>query len=99
MILRKIISAACVFGGFGLVAAAEPAHLTPVAFPQVQINDTFWSPRLRANQTATIAANLHQCEITGRLQNFAVAANQAEGKHLGFLFNDSDVYKVIEGIA
>src|SRR5262249_48434717 len=44
-------------------------------------------------------ANLHQCEITGRLQNFAVVAKQAEGKHQGYLFNDSDVYKVIEGIA
>ncbi|HLW65066.1 MAG TPA: beta-L-arabinofuranosidase domain-containing protein, partial [Gemmataceae bacterium] len=87
----------CLFAGDA--AADEPQHLTPVPFPQVHIDDTFWNPRLRANQTATIAANLRQCEITGRLKNFASAAKQAEGKHQGFLFNDSDVYKVIEGIA
>jgi NAD(P)-dependent dehydrogenase (short-subunit alcohol dehydrogenase family) len=39
------------------------------------------------------------CEITGRIKNFAVAGKLEAGKHQGALYNDSDVYKVIEGIA
>ncbi|HVA46326.1 MAG TPA: beta-L-arabinofuranosidase domain-containing protein [Pirellulales bacterium] len=78
-------------------AAAEP--LAPVAFEQVRIDDSFWSPKVETNRTATIEANLRQCEITGRIKNFAVAGKLAPGKHEGALFNDSDVYKMIEGIA
>jgi DUF1680 family protein len=77
--------------------AGEP--LTAVPFQQVQIHDSFWSPKLETNRAATIEANLRQCEITGRIKNFAVAGKLAPGKHEGALFNDSDVYKMIEGIA
>ncbi|MEX2120041.1 MAG: beta-L-arabinofuranosidase domain-containing protein [Pirellulales bacterium] len=79
--------------------AAEQSPLKAVPFQDVSIADAFWSPRIATNQTATIEANLHQCEVTGRLKNFAVAGKLVEGKHEGLLFNDSDVYKVIEGIA
>ena len=101
MSARRMQITVCIAASLFAVRAGaeEPQHLSPVPFPQVRIDDTFWNPHLRANQTATVAANLRQCEITGRLQNFAVAADLAKGKHQGFLFNDSDVYKVIEGIA
>jgi uncharacterized protein len=87
----------------GIVALPASARagsdaLTPVAFPNVQIQDDFWSPRIRTNQTKTIEANLHQCEITGRIRNFAIAGKLESGKHEGALYNDSDVYKVLEGI-
>jgi DUF1680 family protein len=80
-------------------AAAVPDALTPAPFPDVHIHDDFWSQRLRINRTSTIEANLRQCEITGRIKNFAVAGKLQEGKHEGALYNDSDVYKVIEGVA
>src|SRR5262249_33065749 len=80
-------------------AADKPAPLTAVPFQKVRIADAFWSPRIATNQKATIEANLHQCEITGRIKNFAVAGKLQKGKHQGALYNDSDVYKVIEGIA
>ena len=70
-----------------------------VPFQNVQIADSFWSPRLKVNRTVTVEANLHQCEITGRIKNFAVAAKLEPGQFEGLLYNDSDVYKVIEGIA
>ena len=39
-----------------------------------------------------------KCETTGRIANFAVAGGLAKGEFVGlFGFNDSDVYKVIEG--
>ena len=81
-------------------AGAEPPRgLTAVPFQQGHIKDGFWSPRIRTNSTATIEANLRQCEVTGRIKNFAVAGKLAAGKHEGALYNDSDVYKMIEGIA
>ena len=73
--------------------------LAAVPFQKVQIHDSFWSPKVETNRTATIEANLRQCEITGRIKNFAVAGKLVQGKHEGALFNDSDVYKMIEGIA
>ncbi len=83
----------------GPVGAGKPEALTPVPFPNVHIDDDFWGQRLRINRTATVEANLHQCEITGRIKNFAVAAGLEKGKHEGALYNDSDVYKVLEGVA
>jgi hypothetical protein len=80
-------------------AADRPAALTAVPFSDVRVRDAFWAPRIRTNRTATVEANLRQCEVTGRIKNFAVAAGLENGKHQGQLYNDSDVYKVIEGIA
>ncbi len=80
-------------------ALGETKHLTAVPFQDVRLEDAFWGPRLRTNRTATVEANLRQCERTGRIRNFAVAAKLEAGKHQGLLFDDSDVYKVIEGIA
>jgi DUF1680 family protein len=81
------------------LAAAGPEPLTAVPFPDVRLTDAFWAPRIETNRTATIEANLRQCEVTGRIKNFAVAGKLAAGQHEGQLYNDSDVYKVIEGIA
>jgi DUF1680 family protein len=81
-------------------ATAGPTkYLTAVPFQEVKIHDAFWGPRLRTNRTATVEANLRQCEQTGRIKNFAVAAGLEPGKHQGQLYDDSDVYKMLEGIA
>lgn len=73
--------------------------LRAVPFEAVHLDDAFWSRKIDTNRTATIEANLRQCETTGRIKNFAVAGKLVPGRHEGALFNDSDVYKVIEGIA
>ena len=72
--------------------------LTPIPFHHVKINSPFWSPRLN---TASVTARvcLDQCEKTGRLSNFRRAAGREEGGFQGEYFNDSDVYKVLEGVA
>jgi DUF1680 family protein len=71
----------------------------PVAFNLVNVSDAFWSPRLETNRTVTIPYCFQMCEQTGRISNFEKAAGLAQGKHEGFFFNDSDVYKVMEGAA
>jgi DUF1680 family protein len=94
--MRCSIAVICVLA-FTNATLAE--SLTAVPFHEVHITDGFWAQRIHTNRTATIEANLRQCEITGRIRNFAVAGKLVEGKHKGLLFDDSDLYKVIEGIA
>jgi DUF1680 family protein len=84
---------------FAAPAGAQTKYLTAVPFQEVHLDDAFWGPRLRTNRTATVEANLRQCERTGRIKNFAVAGKLEVGKHQGLLFDDSDVYKMLEGIA
>ncbi|NUN97728.1 MAG: glycoside hydrolase family 127 protein, partial [Candidatus Omnitrophica bacterium] len=70
-----------------------------VPFTRVTVEDSFWKPRIEANRTQTIPHNFKLCEETGRISNFAKAAKRMEGKFEGIYFNDSDVYKLLEGAA
>ncbi len=72
-------------------------RLTPTPFTDVRFDDGFWSSRIEANRRVTVPFVLDQCEKTGRIANFARAAGTEPGKHEGYFFNDSDVYKAIEG--
>jgi DUF1680 family protein len=72
--------------------------IRPVPFTAVAIDDAFWSPRLETNRRVTVRHDFDKCETTHRIQNFAVAGKLQPGQFEGlFGFNDSDVYKVIEG--
>ncbi len=72
--------------------------LTPIPFHHVKIDSPFWSPKMAlANVTARTC--MAQCEKTGRFANFRRAARREAGGYEGAWFNDSDVYKVIEGVA
>ena len=73
--------------------------VTPVAFTEVTFDDRFWLPRLTTNREVTIPYDFRKCEQTGRIDNFAKAAGLMEGPHEGIFFNDSDVFKVVEGAA
>ena len=70
-----------------------------VPFTAVTINDNFWSPRITTNRLVTIPYDFQKCEETDRITNFTKAAGQMAGDHIGIFFNDSDVYKIIEGAA
>ena len=75
------------------------ANWEQVPFTKVNIADTFWRPRMEVLQNVTLKACFEKCETTGRIANFAKAAGLMEGKFEGIYFDDSDVYKVIEGAA
>jgi len=73
--------------------------LTPVSFSSVTINDAFWTPRLLIHKDVTLPVCIDQIENqTGRIRNFENAA-KGEGEHSGIFFDDSDVYKALEGMA
>ncbi|MBP7509271.1 MAG: glycoside hydrolase family 127 protein [Prolixibacteraceae bacterium] len=70
----------------------------PVSFTSVHITDKFWSPKIETNRTVSIPSAFKQCEINGRIDNFALAGGKISGEHKGdFPFDDTDVYKIIEG--
>ncbi|MDZ7334810.1 MAG: glycoside hydrolase family 127 protein [candidate division KSB1 bacterium] len=73
--------------------------IKPVPFTDVQVTDQFWQPRMETNRTVTIPYDFKKCEETGRIDNFAKAGGLMEGEFVGIRYNDSDVYKVIEGAA
>ncbi|UCE47882.1 MAG: glycoside hydrolase family 127 protein, partial [Phycisphaerales bacterium] len=74
-------------------------NVKPVPFNNVRVEDRFWTPRLETSRKVTIPYCFEKCEETGRISNFEKAAGLTEGKHEGIYFNDSDVYKVMEGAA
>ena len=70
----------------------------PVGFSQVDITDNFWKPRIDRHAEITVPFCLDQCmNQTGRVDNFAVAAGFQEGSFQGLFYDDSDLYKMIEG--
>ena len=71
--------------------------ITPVSFTSVKVNDDFWGQRLKANREVTIPLAFSKCEETGRFENFVKAANPSPLHRVGFTFDDTDVYKTIEG--
>lgn len=72
-------------------------HIRPIDFTKVQLMDSFWAPRIERNRTVTIPASFARCESTGRVQNFVMAA-QRKGKFgTKFPFDDTDIYKTLEG--
>ncbi len=73
--------------------------ITPIPFTEVCFTDRFWLPRLETNRQVTIPYDFEKCEETGRIDNFANAASLMEGPHKGLFYNDSDVFKVVEGAA
>ena len=74
---------------------------TPVAVPftQVRLTGGLWAQRLETHRQRTLPYVMEQCERTGRVRNFAVAAGIEEGDFRGIYFDDSDVYKALEGAA
>ena len=72
----------------------------PVSFEQITIDDSFWNPRLDAHSNATLETCIaYLQDLTPRISNFEKAAGLKEGKMEGVNWDDSDVFKVMEGIA
>ncbi len=69
----------------------------PVAFTNVHLTDNFWLPRIKVNHTVTIPASFERCEKTGRVKNFEMAATRTGKFCTRYPFDDTDIYKTIEG--
>ncbi len=85
---------------------------TQVPFTSVKITaGTFWGDRLKAAREVTVPLAFSKCESEHRYKNFEMAAYTLQhpghagldtrewdvSKFMGFPFDDTDVYKTIEG--
>jgi DUF1680 family protein len=94
--MKKILI--CLLLSAGDAMAQRDYPIQPVAFTQVKVNDNFWAPKIKVNADVTIPYTLEQCRKTGRVDNFLRAAGKLPGDKLTeFTFDDTDIYKVIEG--
>jgi hypothetical protein len=68
-----------------------------IDFTKVKLQDRFWSPRIETNRLVTIPASFARCESTGRVKNFLMAAAKSGKFCTRYPFDDTDIYKTIEG--
>lgn len=104
-------TAICGFvGAFGALAQGQESveqpkqALTAVPFVDVHLTDNYWAPRIETNRVVSVPHNIKWCEDeTRRIDNFkatgAFLKDGTQGKFEGIYFDDSDVYKIIEGFA
>lgn len=97
-----LFAAALAFGHAGAQDSSYGYPYKPVAFTSVKIApSTFWGDRIKAARETTVPLAFSKCESEGRYANFVKAAHPSDtydvGKFMGFSFDDTDVYKTIEG--
>src|SRR6185295_2428311 len=80
-----------------LMAQSADYPIQVVPFTSVKLTDSFWLPRVKINHTVTIPASFARCEETGRVKNFEMAAAKSGKFCTIFPFDDTDIYKTIEG--
>lgn len=73
-----------------------------VPFTSVKISqNSFWGSRIKAVRDVTIPLAFSKCKTEGRYDNFVKAAHPNDSydvsSFMGFSFDDTDVYKTIEG--
>jgi DUF1680 family protein len=95
-----LIGVACCAGG----GDKHPDYpVRAVGLSRVTLTDGFWLPKIRTVQEKTIRYAFGKCESEGRLENFVSAGNVLRGgtgQVRGAMpFDDTDVYKTIEGAA
>ncbi len=96
----------------GTAVAQSGYPYTQVPFTSVKITpNTFWGDRIKAAREVTIPLAFSKCESEHRYKNFEMAAYTLQhpghpglktpewdvAKFMGFSFDDTDVYKTIEG--
>lgn len=81
----------------GVAFAGDYPH-SPAALTNVTVTGGFWLPRFETNRLVTLRTDFEKCELA-RIPNFRHAAAREWETFKGIPFDDSDVYKVIEGAA
>ena len=111
--MRRFTALFCFISLFAATASAQSGYpYTQVPFTSVKITpNTFWGDRIQAAREVTIPLAFSKCESEHRYKNFEMAAYTRQhpghpglqtpewdvAKFMGFSFDDTDVYKTIEG--
>ncbi len=102
--------ATLLLAGLAACALAQAADypFQPVPFTSVRITGGFWQQKQEVNRKVTLPFAMRQCEESGRLRNFDLAAEVMRRRAAGekgfqikpptiYPFDDTDAYKSIEG--
>lgn len=98
--MKKLFSIVFFLAAAFSTAIAQSGYpINPVPFTAVKVTDgTFWGQRLRAAREVTVPLAFSKCESEGRYRNFVQCQNPSpDYPPSGFSFDDTDVYKTIEG--
>ena len=107
--MKKILLTAVIFLTCSNGMQAEESKMNSGGYPITQVpftsvkvdQNSFWGQRIKAAREVTIPLAFSKCESEGRYSNFVKAANPSDeydvSKFMGFSFDDTDVYKTIEG--
>ncbi len=95
--MKKILLSFSLFVTVASWAQNSDYPIRAVPFTKVKLTDQFWLPRLKTNADVTIPASFARCESTGRVKNFVMAAEHSGKFCTTFPFDDTDIYKTIEG--
>ena len=95
---RNVAAAAVAMVAVGAAMGGQDYPITPAVMTNVMVTGGFWLPRFETNRLVTVKVDFEKCELA-RIPNFRRAAAREWGTFKGIPFNDSDVYKVIEGAA
>lgn len=94
---RKIVLSFSLLLTVTAFAQKKDYPITSVPFTSVKLTDKFWLPRIQTNHTVTIPASFERCKTTGRIKNFEMAAARSGKFCTVYPFDDTDIYKTIEG--
>lgn len=95
--MKKIVIPLAIFCWQATLAQQKDYPIRNLNFTKVQLTDQFWLPRIRTNHLLTIPASFERCENTGRVKNFEMAAAKSGKFCTVYPFDDTDIYKTIEG--
>ena len=106
-LLLAVIGGMCLFSCSGVKYNEKDGYpIQQVKLRNIELNDNFWLPKIRIIQERTIAYAFQKCEEEGRMENFVTAGDVIRGKAAATAkvrgrmpFDDTDVYKTIEGAA
>ncbi len=107
-VVAPTLVVALLFASVATTTSAADYPIRPVPFTDVRVTDGFWKTKQETNRSVTVPFALAQCEESGRLKNFDLAAEVMRRRAAGekdfqikpptiYPFDDTDVYKAIEG--
>src|SRR6478752_3547661 len=95
--MKKLLLSLALISMHNLYAQNKDYPIQGVPFTQVHLSDNFWLPRIKTNELVTIPASFERCEKTGRVNNFVMAAAHSGKFCTIYPFDDTDIYKTLEG--
>jgi DUF1680 family protein len=95
--MKRLIVAIALLSSTASFAQQKDYPIKGVDFTKVKLTDKFWLPRIKTNHTVTIPASFERCDKTGRVKNFQMAAARSGKFCTIYPFDDTDIYKTIEG--